>query len=203
MVSIYILLRDGIPFYVGKTESRLHKRYKEHCRKYGSDIEIFEVDCVDRDTWEFWEKFYISLFKYYGFKLDNIALGGSGCTWLNFDKAKRYSVIEKMSKSKMGIRNHMYGKKRPISYIEDCKIRNTGCKNPMFGKVGCMNVCNNVFTHNTNLKIGDDIKTAKAWSSFYNLKTSYYLKEYLEVNNIEYKKVGKIWKKIKQTKTNH
>lgn len=96
---IYALvdLRDNSIRYVGKTNN-LFIRKKTHIRealnsksgstkKYdwirkvynsGFEIDIIEIDIVNKSEWQFWETFYIDLFKTWGFALTNMTTGGDG-----------------------------------------------------------------------------------------------------------------------------
>lgn len=77
MTRIYILERNNIPFYVGKTLQELKERHYTHGDKK-INSEIIEVDFVEDNEWEFWESWYISLFKSWGFTLENKNNGGGG-----------------------------------------------------------------------------------------------------------------------------
>jgi len=74
MTKIYILERDGVPFYVGKT-TNLRRKYA-HRKTYGIDIHYYIIDEVE--DWKFWEEYYIWLFKSWGFILTNKNKGGGG-----------------------------------------------------------------------------------------------------------------------------
>jgi predicted GIY-YIG superfamily endonuclease len=45
MVNIYILFKDNIPFYIGKTKNPQY-RINDHKRKFGKDIEFILIDQV-------------------------------------------------------------------------------------------------------------------------------------------------------------
>lgn len=77
MTVIYILERDGIPFYIGKTIQSLKKRFLSHGNKK-IDSKIYEIDIVPNNEWRFWESWYIELFKSWGFELENKNNGGGG-----------------------------------------------------------------------------------------------------------------------------
>lgn len=76
--------------YVGKTINPLKQRLKEHircrnktyCKNWIDSLNITPVielvDEVDNNKWEFWESFYIDLFKSFGFRLTNLTSGGAG-----------------------------------------------------------------------------------------------------------------------------
>jgi len=51
---------------------------KRHKRTFGKGIEFVLIDQVKSSEWKFWEKYYISLFKTWGFKLENLNNGGGG-----------------------------------------------------------------------------------------------------------------------------
>jgi hypothetical protein len=81
MTNIYILLKDNIPFYVGKSkQSCITRRKHKHYATYGNDIKLEIIDEIPSIEWKFWEKHYISLFKSWGFTLLNKNNGGGGPT---------------------------------------------------------------------------------------------------------------------------
>jgi len=66
----YLHNGNNVPYYVGKTVNP-KLRYKNK--------KLLEViDEVDSKEWKFWEKHYISLFKTWGFQLENKNDGGGG-----------------------------------------------------------------------------------------------------------------------------
>lgn len=83
--------------YVGKTEIKLDVRLLAHCNEksntkkntwikslksqnFTPNIKI--LDIVDKDDWQFWEKYWISQCKAWGFNLTNMAEGGmGGCSY--------------------------------------------------------------------------------------------------------------------------
>ena len=119
MVKIYTLshpVTNEIR-YVGKTTETLEKRLKRHfyeskqksCHRHfwinsltneGLIPKIEIVDEVAEDNWQFWETYWISQFKNWGFNLVNLTLGGEGFNW----KGKTHSEKskQKMSESKSG-----------------------------------------------------------------------------------------------------
>ena len=77
---IYILYdKHDIPFYIGKSISVKNRLYV-HKLKYGNDIQMEILDIVY--DWKFWESFYISLYKSWGFILKNKNKGGGGLTYV-------------------------------------------------------------------------------------------------------------------------
>ena len=99
MTKIYILERNGVPFYVGKTLQKIQERFYTHGGKK-ENSEITEVDCVDDNEWRFWESWYIELFKSWGFDLENKNNGGGGRGpgWV--------STPERNAKIKASMTNH-------------------------------------------------------------------------------------------------
>ena len=78
-MNIYILERNGIPFYVGKTKNAVRRQHK-HYLTFGIDIKIEIIDIVEDKQWKFWEQYWICQFKTWGFKLENKNKGGGGPT---------------------------------------------------------------------------------------------------------------------------
>jgi predicted GIY-YIG superfamily endonuclease len=75
MTKIYILERNGVPFYVGKAKDATRRKHS-HRRTYGLDIESYIIDEVE--DWKFWESYWIEQFKQWGFILENKNNGGGG-----------------------------------------------------------------------------------------------------------------------------
>jgi hypothetical protein len=79
VVFIYYLHKgDNIPFYVGKTIDPF-ERLSEHKREKHPDSVLEIIDEVSEEDYIFWESHYISLFKSWGFILENKNDGGGGC----------------------------------------------------------------------------------------------------------------------------
>jgi hypothetical protein len=75
MISIYILERNGTPFYVGKANDVVRRKHKHH-QTYGPNITLTIIDKVK--NWKFWEQYWICQFKVWGFNLLNQNKGGGG-----------------------------------------------------------------------------------------------------------------------------
>lgn len=89
MAKIYYLHRSNdIPFYIGKT---IHPYDRLHVHKitYGEDTKLEIIEEVDDLGWVFWEKFYISLFRSFGFILLNKNDGGGGCPRGSLQKSQK------------------------------------------------------------------------------------------------------------------
>ena len=76
----YLCKDDGVPFYIGKTKNHVNIRLADHIYKKCKDLQINIIDEVPTLEWKFWEKYYISLFKSWGFSLKNKNNGGNGPT---------------------------------------------------------------------------------------------------------------------------
>jgi hypothetical protein len=72
------------------------------------------IDEVPSLEWEFWEIFYIGLFKSWGFNLTNNTIGGNG--------------------TGSGECNPNYGKKLTKDHKMKCSLKLRGDKNPFYGK---------------------------------------------------------------------
>lgn len=122
-VKIYTMSSSNNPNnirYVGKTVQTLSRRlslhisfakrnkrtnyYNNHTSnwinkelKLGNTILIEEIDIVDFKNWEFWEKYWISQFKSWGFDLTNLTDGGDGNQNIHFseesNKARSKSLL--------------------------------------------------------------------------------------------------------------
>jgi hypothetical protein len=75
MIKIYILEKNGIPFYIGKAKDPTRRKHS-HRRTFGLDIQFYVIDEVE--DWKFWESYWIEQFKQWGFKLENKNKGGGG-----------------------------------------------------------------------------------------------------------------------------
>lgn len=98
---IYFLEReDKIPFWVGKTNN-IKYRFSKHKTKFGKNINIVKIDNIPLSEWRFWEEHYISLFKSWGFKLENKNEGGGGSNKQSFETiAKKILKLKGKSKPK-------------------------------------------------------------------------------------------------------
>lgn len=98
MTTIYGLSssRNGLIRYIGKTSQPTEQRLNRHINNYGLHeptykgrwlkkeieegyvISIEEIEVVPDDQWEFWETYWISQFRAWGFHLVNTTRGGIG-----------------------------------------------------------------------------------------------------------------------------
>jgi hypothetical protein len=105
--NIYVLIdpRTGHVRYVGKANN-ITQRYKAHLnrardhqthkRNWINSLRneelkpiLWVIDVVPIDEWVFWEKYWISQMKLWGFDLVNNTLGGDGCTFGNNTSFKK------------------------------------------------------------------------------------------------------------------
>lgn len=96
MITYIYTLTDPITNmvrYIGKTDY-IEKRYHAHLNEHRNNTHkeqwirglkdkghlpiIDVIDEVDTSEWVFWEQWWISLFKSWGYKLTNIGIGGEG-----------------------------------------------------------------------------------------------------------------------------
>jgi hypothetical protein len=126
MISIYILEKNNIPFYVGKTKYPTKRKYK-HKQTYGDDIMFYVIDKVEENNWKFWECFWIEQFYQWGFQLTNKNKGGGGPTqWTNIQKENiNPSRIDKIKNNKdRGIKISKTLKEKNHSQYYTQEVRN-------------------------------------------------------------------------------
>ena len=106
---IYCLFdKNEILLYIGKTKNLLKIREAQHKKRLNKEISIFELDYIDDNEWKFWEKHYISLFRSWGFKLENKNKGGGGLS------SHTEESLQKMrGKQHPGTSNKLKGRSRP------------------------------------------------------------------------------------------
>jgi hypothetical protein len=108
-VYIYCLFNvEGVPFYIGKTKNNLLLREKQHKKRLNIDLNIFELDIVESDEWEFWENYWLCQFKQWGFDLINKNKGGGGPEFHSREVRKKMSSTSRPQTSLK-----LKGKKRP------------------------------------------------------------------------------------------
>lgn len=100
MIQIYVIEKNNIPIYVGKTVE-FSVRLFYHRKRFGNDITWFFIDEVEDNEWKFWEFYYINLFKSWGFKLENKNNGGGGPSKYSDEVRKIISEKKKGMKYKI------------------------------------------------------------------------------------------------------
>jgi len=111
----YLCKDDGVPLYIGKTKNSPNLRLNDHRYKKEKNLNINVIDEVPTSDWKFWEKHYISLFKSWGFKLNNINNGGGG--------PKGGYFLTQETKNKIGKAN---SKPKPKEFGEKISKQRTG-----------------------------------------------------------------------------
>lgn len=173
---------DGEVRYVGKTDD-IENRLKEHIRKHmykttyknnwikslkkiGLTPKIEILDTVSSNEWCFWEKYWISQFKVWGFNLTNSTNGGEGGNLGELVNKKiseklkgrvfSKETILKMSKSKTGLK-----------HSEETKLKmsehHKGVQNGMYGKKPSSNFYKKVNKAIIQLSLDDNF--IKNWGS--------------------------------------
>src|SRR3989344_4471150 len=107
---IYILIDPNTKLvrYVGKS-NKPKRRYYKHCSKSNKNTHkvnwinkllnenkkpILEIiDEVPIEDWQFWEVYWVSQFKTWGFNLTNNTNGGDGCTFANKTSFKKGNIV--------------------------------------------------------------------------------------------------------------
>jgi hypothetical protein len=103
-------------------DKNTHKRnWINSIRKDGFRPELIIIDEVPIIEWHYWEKFYISLFKTWGFDLVNYTLGGDGSTFGNKGSFKKGNIphnkgIACSDETKQKIKNKLIGISNVASY---------------------------------------------------------------------------------------
>ena len=77
MISIYILVENNIPIYLGKT-NKPNRRLKEHKVNFSKNISLEVIDEVEEEEWIFWEQWWIEIFNSWEIQLLNKNKGGGG-----------------------------------------------------------------------------------------------------------------------------
>jgi group I intron endonuclease len=134
---------NGNVRYIGKTKN-IKRRYREHIRNYknsktyvnnwikslikdGESPVISILDEVDYDDSAFFEIYWISQFKSWGFNLANLTIGGDGISGYKWTDEQRQKMRKPKSKDHIeNLRRSLTG--RELSDDWKNNIRN-GCKN--------------------------------------------------------------------------
>jgi len=183
---------ENIPKYVGVTIRKLETRLVEHIysgnRKGKKNLKsswikgllnkgkkplINLLDIVEEKDWQFWEQYYISLFKSFGFKLKNSDDGGyRRITFFTSEETKKKISL------KMKCHPSLKKKKGPMSILHKNKIKKSSL---LTFKEKC-NITDELIKQ---IYINIDIngfsmrKTARVLNSTYNrVRSVYKLKKY-------------------------
>ncbi len=139
---------NGDVRYIGKSNN-IKKRYFGHTRVDQQDTHKYRwikklkeqnrapiidiIDEVPKNDWCFWEKYWISQFKAWGFKLTNSNEGGSGGETFNKEETSRkLSIVAKgriMSEAhKLKISSAHKGKKHSLEHRKNSGLARKGAK---------------------------------------------------------------------------
>lgn len=127
---------------------------------------LLEIDVVPFNDWEFWERHYISLYKSWGFKLNNHTSGG-GQVIYNYKQTDE--ILSNMSKSKKLLysipeNNSMFGKK----HSDKSKKKMSDKKKGIFdGKNNPR--ARNILQYDLNLNLINEWDFAKECADLYNM----------------------------------
>ena len=113
--NIYCIFDErNNPVYIGKTtDLTLKNRFSKHKKRFGKNISISEIDCVDTEKWKEAETFWIEQFRQWGFNLQNKNKGGGGPMILSEEHKLKISLANK-GKAKKG---------KPLSEEHKRKLR--------------------------------------------------------------------------------
>jgi hypothetical protein len=82
MIKIYYLEDEKGIFYIGKTKNSLPYRLSAHKFQFKGkgiiDLKIHLIEEIEGDNWRYWESYWISQFKTWGFNIINKNNGGGG-----------------------------------------------------------------------------------------------------------------------------
>jgi hypothetical protein len=117
----YLHKGNNIPFYVGKSNNPKRQRLHRHKKKFGENIFIEVLDNVVSSEWKFWERYWISQFKQWGFILENKNNGGNGISGFELlGKIHKDETKEKMRLAKIGKPSNRKG--QPCSEIHKLRL---------------------------------------------------------------------------------
>ena len=109
MISIYILLENETPVYIGKTNEP-NRRLREHRMNFSKDVSLEIIDEVEESEWEFWEQWWIELFHIWGITLLNKNKGGGGPEYQT-ESAKKLIGDKQRGIKKPTVSNKLKGQK--------------------------------------------------------------------------------------------
>jgi hypothetical protein len=149
----YLHKGDNIPFYIGKSVTP-KGRLSEHKRNFGS-VKLEVIDEVPTLEWLFWEKWYIELFKSWGFKLKNKNKGGGG---IDYHSEQTKQIMSKPKPDGFGeiTSQRLLGNKQSSETISKRIAKNKGKKRTLQQRKNISEGLKGViFSKERNKKIGD------------------------------------------------
>jgi group I intron endonuclease len=172
--------------YIGKTINLLDrlrghiktsKKLKTHKDKWVNNLIteglkpiIKEIDYVDEDNWQYWEKYYISLYKNRGFNLVNHTEGGDGGSFKKHSEGSK----KKMSESRTGKKRPEFTDEWKKNLSESAKIKiftkehRENISKSLKGRVlGSRNEewCKNISESKKNTIVSEEVKQLKRETS--------------------------------------
>jgi hypothetical protein len=109
MISIYILLENEIPVYLGKTNEP-NRRLREHRINFSKDVSLEVIDEVEESEWIFWEQWWVEIFNSWNIKLLNKNRGGGGPEYQT-ESAKKLIGNKQRGIKKPTVSNKLKGQK--------------------------------------------------------------------------------------------
>jgi hypothetical protein len=109
MISIYILVENNIPIYLGKTNEP-NRRLREHKVNFSKNVTLEVIDEVKENEWMFWEQWWIELFNSWNITLLNRNRGGGGPNQQT-DYSKKLIGNKQKGISKPSVSNKLKGQK--------------------------------------------------------------------------------------------
>ena len=98
MTFIYYLTENDIPVYVGKGKDLKRRESHHKWRTQNPNLKIHLLEHIEDDDWRFYEKYWISQFKTWGFNLQNKNDGGGGLHEMPLDSIEASRVGRKGQK---------------------------------------------------------------------------------------------------------
>jgi hypothetical protein len=110
MYYIYYLEQNNIPFYIGRTISPTSRK-RDHIKRFGPTTNMIIIDEVEED--DFWEIYYMWLFKSWGFDLSNKSFKAFGPDKVSEETKSKISIGVKQNLT----RNNKISKANKGKYI--------------------------------------------------------------------------------------
>lgn len=168
-IYIHFNKNTGEPFYIGKgKDNRASSTYGRNkwwnniVNKYGFEYEILEDNLSEKYSFEL-EKYYISLFKQWGFKLCNLTNGGEGFTKNHTEESKK-KISENNAKNRKGIlltqehKDILSKRNKGNTYAKDHKKTKEGLERIKQSNIGNTKRKNKKHSEETKFKISESRK---------------------------------------------
>lgn len=153
--------------YIGKTVDpkrrfyeHLNRRVNNHCSNWIYSLlqnnilpEFVIIDEVFEQDWQFYEKYWISQFKSWGFNLTNMTNGGEGCLKREFSEETKI----KISIGNKGKHKYWLGKKFSRQHIINMSKKRKPFPKEQSTKLSTINK-GRILSEDTKLKISQSLK---------------------------------------------